>query len=603
MQTIRSKMILALVVPIAVLVPVAALTAAATTSTHRASRAVQRSADILDSSQRLLLAAVDSETGVRGYIITADTNFLGPYDKGTANFDAEVATLRRTLADAPAQLARLEKVVSIEMQWRAQVAEPEIAAIRASNGDVAAAKVHTGQGKALKDQVRAADAELVAAERAVFDHHIAASERAATRARFAALAGPALVGTILLVLVLVLSRNITGRLATVAAGADALAAGDLTRRVRDTGHDEIARLGEAFNAMAARLEETTAADSRRREALQQAIERCSLFSARVAGGDLTARIGADGDGDVNRLYENLNSMVADLATISGAVRRRATEIGQASSGVLAAVSQHASTANQQSAAIAEIATTVSEVRMTAEQTAARAAEVATLAQSSVQAGDNGLTTVRAVVDGMTEIRATLDRLATTIGDLSEQAGQINEIIATVADLADQSNLLALNASIEAARAGEQGRGFAVVAAEVRSLADQSKEATAAVRTILGEIQRATNAVVVATEAGARTADERSGQAEAAGGVIAELTGVIHQAAQAAQVIAVSAHEQRVGMDQVALAMNEIRDSSTAYAEGSGALQQSAAELDAVAGALRDLAARYRVEPDGAGATP
>ena len=595
MQTIRWKMILALVVPLVVLVPTAALAVAATGSSHDTARNVERSADILQAAQRLLLAAVDSETGVRGYIITADPAFLEPYTGGTANFDAETATLRKALADTPQQTVRLEKIVSIEHQWRSQVAEPEIAAIRTNSSDIAAAKVHTGQGKALKDQVRAADAELVAAERATLDRRIGASERAANRARAAAIVGPALVAIVLLGLVLPLARSIAGRLADVSSGADALAGGDLTRRVGDSGRDEIARLGRAFNAMATRLEETTLAESRRREALQSAVERCSAFSAKVAAGDLTARLSPDGDGDLNRLYDNLNGMVADLGTISRGVRGRANEIGQAASSVLAAVSQHASTANQQSAAIAEIATTVSEVRMTAEQSASKAVEVAALAQGSAQAGDDGLAAVRSIVDGMGEIRAMLDRLAASISDLSEQAAQINEIIATVSDLADQSNLLALNASIEAAKAGEQGRGFAVVAAEVRNLADQSKEATAAVRTILGEIQRATNAVVLATEAGARSAEERSGQAEHAGEVIAELTGVVHQAAQAVHVMAVSAHEQSVGMDQIAVAMNEIRDSSTSYAEGSSALQRSASDLDTVASALLDLASRYRVE--------
>ncbi|HEV7534426.1 MAG TPA: CHASE3 domain-containing protein, partial [Acidimicrobiia bacterium] len=284
MQTIRSKMIAALVLPIAVLVPVAVVTVAAATSSHRTSRAVQRSADILASAQRLLLAAVDSETGVRGYVITSDNAFLDPYNKGTAAFDAEVTALRRALADEPAQVARLEKLVSIEVQWRSQVAEPEIAAIRANSGDVAAAKVHSGQGKVLKDQVRAADADLVAAERAVFERHIAENNRGANRVRRAAVAGPAVVGIILLGLVLVLSRNIAGRLADVSSGADALAAGDLTRRVGEAGEDEIARLGRAFNAMAARLEDTIRADSHRREALQRAVERCGVFSARVAGG-------------------------------------------------------------------------------------------------------------------------------------------------------------------------------------------------------------------------------------------------------------------------------------------------------------------------------
>jgi methyl-accepting chemotaxis protein len=595
MQTIRSKMILALVVPLVVLLPVAVVTLAATNSSRHTSLAAERSADILQGGQRLLLAAVDSETGIRGFVITHDDVFLEPYNAGRTNFDAEAARLRTALADDPPQAARVEKMVAVELQWRSQVAEPEIAAVRANSSDAAVSRVHSGQGKVLKDQVRAADADLVTAERAVFDRRIAATDRAANRARVAAIVGPSLVGLLLLGLVLALARNIAGRLADVSNGAGALAAGDLARRVGETGQDEIAHLARSFNAMAVRLEESARAETLRREALQAAVERCSAFTAKVAAGDLTVRISPDGDGDLNRLYENLNGMVSDLGTISSAMRSRATEIGQASSGVLAAVSQHASTANQQSAVIAEIATTVSEVRMTAEQTASKAAEVSTLAQGSARAGDDGLDAVRSIVDGMAEIRATLDTLATNILDLSERAQQITEIIATVTDLADQSNLLALNASIEAAKAGEQGRGFAVVAAEVRNLADQSKDATSAVRTILGEIQRATNAVVLATEAGARSAEQRSGQAEHAGEVIAELTAVVHQAAQAVQVISVSAHEQSVGMDQIAVAMNEIRDASSSYAEGSEALQRSASDLDAVASALRDQASRYRVE--------
>jgi methyl-accepting chemotaxis protein len=594
MQTIRAKLILAVIVPLVVLVPVSAVTIAATNSSHQTSAAVNRSTDILQAGQRLLLAAVDSETGVRGFVITGDDRFLEPWNNGRASFDAETVTLRRDVAGNAAQLARLEKMVTVEQQWRVQVGEPQIAARRANSPDAATIE-RAGTGKALKDQVRSAGADLVTAERDILDRRVAANDRAVNRARVASLVGPALVGLLLLGLVLALARNISGRLAGVAGAADTLAAGDLTGRVSEAGQDEIARLARAFNAMAARLEETTLAEARRREALQSAVERCSVFSAKVAGGDLTARISPDGDGDLNRLYDNLNGMAADLGTISQAVRSRSNEIGQASSGVLAAVSQHAATANQQSAAIAEIATTVSEVRMTAEQTAAKAVEVAALAHGSAQAGDEGLAEVRSIVDGMGEIRSTLDTLATNILDLSEQAAQINEIIATVTDFADQSNLLALNASIEAAKAGEQGRGFAVVAAEVRNLADQSKEATAAVRTILGEITRATNAVVLATEAGSRSAEERSGQAQHAGEVIGELTSVVHQAAQAVQVIAVSAHEQSVGMDQIATAMNEIRDASTSYAEGSAALQRSATDLDAVATALRDLASRYRVE--------
>ncbi|HET9771069.1 MAG TPA: CHASE3 domain-containing protein, partial [Acidimicrobiia bacterium] len=215
MQTIRAKMILALIVPVVVLVPVTVITVSATQTTHRASEAVRRSADLLQGAQRLLLAAVDSETGVRGFIVTGDDRFLEPWNNGRAAFDAEVAALRRNLTGESEQLARLDRMAALEQQWRTQVAEPQIASVRAKTPD-AVSIAKAGTGKAVKDQVRVATSEFVAAERARFEEHIASNQRAVDRARLASLVGPALAGIILLMLVLALARNIAGRLANLA---------------------------------------------------------------------------------------------------------------------------------------------------------------------------------------------------------------------------------------------------------------------------------------------------------------------------------------------------------------------------------------------------
>src|SRR4028119_1286641 len=107
---------------------------------------------------------------------------------------------------------------------------------------------------------------------------------------------------------------------------------------------------------------------------------------------------------------------------------------------------------------------------------------------------------------MQRIREQMEAIGESMMRLSEQSQAIGAIIATVDDLAQQSNLLAVNAAIEAAKAGEQGKGFAVVAQEVKSLADQSKQATTQVRTILNDIQKATGAAVMATEQGSKAVE-------------------------------------------------------------------------------------------------
>ena len=145
--------------------------------------------------------------------------------------------------------------------------------------------------------------------------------------------------------------------------------------------------------------------------------------------------------------------------------------------------------------------------------------------------------------------------------MSEQTQDIGEIITTVNDLTQQSNLLAVNAAIEASKAGEHGKGFAVVAQEIKSLADQSKQATAQVRAILSDIQKATSASVMAAEQVSKAVETGVAQAAESGDSIRRLAEAIAESAQAATQIAASSQQQFAGMNQVALAMENIKQAS------------------------------------------
>ena len=165
-------------------------------------------------------------------------------------------------------------------------------------------------------------------------------------------------------------------------------------------------------------------------------------------------------------------------------------LSAAAAEILAAVSEHTASASQQSAAVNQVTATVSEAQASSQQSAAKAMEVSELAQDAMRVGQEGADSVANILAGMQDIRTKVEGIARNILALSEQTQQIGDIITTVTDIADQSNILAINAAIEAAKAGDQGKGFAVVAGEVRNLAEQSKQATAKVRSILGDIQKA-----------------------------------------------------------------------------------------------------------------
>ena len=331
-----------------------------------------------------------------------------------------------------------------------------------------------------------------------------------------------------------------------------------------------------------------------REALQAAVRDYSAFAARVADGDLRATVSADGSEDLRGLTESLNTMVSGLAQISSHIQAGVQDIGVSTEEILASVSRHTESASLQSIAISETSSTVNELRLAADDTAKLASEVADRANDSLQVSGEATTAVSAIASAMEEIRERVDGIARDIVTLSERTQQIGEITATVNGLADKSNLLALNASIEAARAGEHGRGFAVVAEEVRKLAEQSKAATAQVESILGDVQTATSAAVIASQEGTKVVEQGLELTGRAGDGIRSLSETIQEAFAAAQQIAASSQQQSVGVEQIARAMNDVNEGTAQFLEGAHQSQHAAENLTALSGQLVAVTERYRV---------
>jgi methyl-accepting chemotaxis protein len=277
---------------------------------------------------------------------------------------------------------------------------------------------------------------------------------------------------------------------------------------------------------------------------------------------------------VGRFVSALESMSASLSSSSGEI--------------LDATSRQTSAAQQQASAVAEVTSTLSELRLTSMQALEKAEAVITVSERSIESSRLGSHAVEACIQGMREIREQVEAIADKILSLSEQTQQIGEIIASVNEIAEQSKLLALNAAIEAARAGEHGRGFAVVATEIRSLADQSKQATGQVRKLLSSIQSATNSAVVATEAGTRKVEAGVELANRAGQSIQQLGGTIEESSSAARLIASAARQQTAGVQQVSEAMADINDAMNSTLTSLGQTETSANQLNDLTRSVNQL---------------
>jgi methyl-accepting chemotaxis protein len=272
----------------------------------------------------------------------------------------------------------------------------------------------------------------------------------------------------------------------------------------------------------------------------------------------------------------------------------AETLGICAAELTASVTGMASGLAETATAVSQTTSTVEEVKQTAQVATEKAQHVSESAQQTAKISQNGRRSVQESIEAMQSIREQMQSIIESIVRLSAQGQTIGEIIATVNDLAEQSNLLAVNAAIEAAKAGEQGKGFAVVAQEVKSLAEQSKQATAQVRTILGDIQKATSAAVMATEQGSKAVEVGMKLSGQVGESIRALADSIEEAARAATQIAASAQQQLVGMDQVALAMQNIEQASVQNVASTKQTESAAQNLHDLGQTLKQLAEQYYV---------
>lgn len=318
------------------------------------------------------------------------------------------------------------------------------------------------------------------------------------------------------------------------------------------------------------------------------------FAGSIAAGDLSGRLHPEGQDELAELGRALDEMAESLGALSTQVRDNAEGITDRTGEILQAVAGHSAAAAEQSAAIAQTAAAVEQIRAAAEQTARKATDVTEQAHSSVAVGEEGSRAVEAIVGGMAAIETKVGRIAQDITSLAQRTQQISAITQTVNDLADQSNVLALNAMIEAVRAGEQGKSFGVVADEVRTLAEQSKQATDQVEAILHEIQVATDQAVAATREGTAVVREGGELARRAGEVIAQMTEMNSSAALAAEQIAASAQQQNAGMDQIATAMQDTTRVTADFVSGTEQSRVAAEQLESVARELAGAVANYRV---------
>ncbi len=309
----------------------------------------------------------------------------------------------------------------------------------------------------------------------------------------------------------------------------------------------------------------------------------------ISRGELSHRVDIHGmQVKLNELGAALNSLAENLSAYNKRILEGVEVLTNSAVQIGATSSELYVGATQTSSSISATAATVGEMEKTARVVNETARNIAEQSERTDEVANAGAKATSETLQKMTLIKDRMDIVSTTVVKLSEDTKYVEEIISAVQDFADQSNLLAVNASIEAARAGDQGKGFAVVAHEIKSLADQSKNATEKITQILQEIRKSVASVVMATEEGGKAVLDGVEQSQTAGKSIEDLSDSVTRFTKAAGVIFSETGKQFARVERVAATVRDIESAMQSSVEATRHLEEAGKELEQLSSSLTKM---------------
>ncbi|KTT46163.1 chemotaxis protein [Pseudomonas oryzihabitans] len=515
----------------AILVIILALILAASQGFSQVNSAVKQnihSYHVLQDADAALLALVNMETGMRGFALTGKEEFLAPLNQGDRDFAEQVQELIQLTRDNPAQQSDLNQLAAAKTQWNSESVQQILALRRQVNAgslplDALTARIATAQDKGKMDAMRSLLAQIKTRENQLLENRTQTMQDAKQDAMVILISGGILAALLALGIAWSLSRTIIGRLNQAIAVARNIADGRLDSPIPAGGQDEVGQLLGAFGLMQEKLREM-----------------------------------------IQRIKQGTDQLVAASHSIS------------ANSQQLSAAAQ------EQSSAASSMAATVEELTVSINHVSDNAHEAHDLSSQSGRLAQDGGKTIQASVDSMRSIASTVQSSAERIGELGEHSEHVSSIVSVIKGIADQTNLLALNAAIEAARAGEQGRGFAVVADEVRQLAQRTANSTQEIAAMIEKIQAATHAAMADMDVGVRQVSSGVDLANQAGEAVVSINTSSDNVVRVVNQISLALREQTAASQDVARTVERIAQMAQQNSEAIGETVQTAVSLDALA---------------------
>jgi methyl-accepting chemotaxis protein WspA len=597
--SIKSKLIAGFGAIVAIILALLGLAYNNFAQLSQANRWDRHTLEVLLETNHIATSVLQVQTATRGYLLTGNESLITPI---RSEYDSARAHLRRAIAltgDNPSQQTRLQRLEPMLDQWMDKAIAPQIELRRTAGPG--GAKPVTAQtetavlaGTASVATVRQILGEVASEETRLLEQR--SQESAALRKSMNALLSVgALISVLLAILIgTLLVRAVSRPLASLTEAARKLGGGLEGARAEVMSRDELGQVALEFNRMAQAIEDNHAKELADTNALRGKVDSLLDVVSKAARGDLTGSVAIRGEDAIGRLGEGLGTMLGNLRSLLTNVQRAGIQVASSATQIAASARQQEATGIEQAQTSVEVLATTKEISANTAQLLRTMEEATEVADYTTSATADAQDKLKHMDHTMQQMVNATDSIGAKLAALSEKASNINGVLTTITKVADQTNILSLNAAIEAEKAGEAGRGFSVVAAEIRRLADQTSVSTWDIEQMLKEMQSAVSASVMGMDKFSEEIRRNVGEARH---VAEQLSGMMDQVRKLAprfDLVLQGMQSQAVGASQISGTMMQLSDASQQSVESLKATSEAVHQLQYAAGDLQQSVATFSV---------